>query len=82
MSNELLAIIGGLVTFLLSVNGWYFRSIVTSLTEIKVTLAQLNESHENSLQLVDKHDREIEKMRDRLYKVEAYMAVTFDDKEH
>lgn len=82
MSNELLAIIGGLVTFLLSVNGWYFRSIVTSLTEIKVTLAQLNESHENSLQLVDKHDREIEKMRDRIYKLEAYMAVSFDDKEH
>lgn len=72
MSNELLAILGALVTFLLSINGWYFRDIVKTLTEIKVTLAKLSESHTNQVQLVDKHDRDIEKLKERILRLETH----------
>lgn len=74
MTNEILAILGGLVTFLLSVNGWYFRDIVKNLTEIKITLAKLSESHDNQIQLVDKHDRDLEKIKERLSRLEAHAS--------
>ena len=82
MSSEVLAIIGGLVTFLLSINGWYFRSIVTTLTEIKVTLAQLTESHDNNLQLVSKHDKEIDILRERIHKLEGLVPSLLQDFKH
>ena len=70
MSNELLVILGAIISFLLSVNAYYFKDIVKTLTEIKVTLAALTAEHDNSVKLVDKHDRDIDKLKERVAALE------------
>lgn len=71
MSNELTAVIGGLITFLLSVNAYYFKDIVKTLTEIKVSLMQLSTEHINNVNLVNKHETEIDRLRERVHKIEG-----------
>ena len=74
MSNELLAVLGGLVTFLLSVNAYYFKDIVTSLRKIELQLVKLTSEHDSNMMTVRKNEREIEKIRERLHANEGSSA--------
>ena len=72
MTNELMAIGGALLTFLLSVNAYYFKDIVKTLTEIKVSLAEITVEHKTNVMLLQKHDVEIDKLRERVHNIEGY----------
>jgi len=71
MSNEMLAVMGGLVTFLLSVNAYYFKDIVSSLRKIELQLVRLTSEHDNNMELIRKHDRELDRLSERIHTLEG-----------
>ena len=71
MSSETLAILGGLVTFLLSVNAYFFKDIVASLRKIEMQVVKIASEHDNNIELLRKHDRDIDHMRERIHRLET-----------
>lgn len=71
MSSEMLTVLGGLVTFLLSANAYYFKDIVSSLKKIELQLVKLTSEHDNNMELLRKHDREIDHLRERIHRMET-----------
>lgn len=64
--DRTLTIIGSVIIVLLGVNGWYFRNIERSLSEIAVQLATItidakhfNQSVKENMKRLDDHDRRI-----------------------
>jgi hypothetical protein len=74
MDDNLLAVFGGLITLLLSVNAFYFKDIVSSLRKIELQLVKLTTEHDQNMSLLKDHDREIKKMRDRIHDLEGYSS--------
>lgn len=78
MSQEMITAIGtvggGLIVFLLSINAYYFKDIVTRLRSIELGLTKLTSEHHNNIQLVDKHDVTLDKHGDRLHRLEGSLV--------
>lgn len=71
MSDQWLQLMGVVITFLLSVCAWYFKDIVRTLTEIRITLATLLAEHSANTMLIEKHDKEIDKITARVTTLES-----------
>lgn len=66
-----LIILGSFLTVLMSVNAFFLKDILNNLQDLKVELAKLYTDHNNYSNLVDRHDREIDKIRERMHKLEG-----------
>lgn len=73
MDANYIAILGGLITFLLSVNAYFFKDIVKSLNDIKIELAKMTAEHNANILLLQKHDDLIYNIRERLHKLEGFV---------
>jgi formyltetrahydrofolate hydrolase len=77
-----LIVVGSFLTILMSVNAFFLKDILNNLQELKIELAKLLTDHSNYSALVDRHDREIDKMKERLHTLEgrdAQMMKFIDD---
>jgi hypothetical protein len=68
---EILKTIGWIVGALLSVNAWYFRGIVSKLSSIELALVKLSTEHSLMSDMVLKHDKEIDVMREQFHRLEV-----------
>lgn len=71
MENQSLIILGGFLTVLMSVNAFFLKDILVNLQDLKIELAKLLTDHSNYSALVDRHDREIDKIKERLHSLEG-----------
>lgn len=71
MSIELLTILGGLISILLAVNGYFFKELVQSTNDIKLKLSILITKHDNTEELTRKNDATITHLGERLHALEA-----------
>ena len=71
MTTEILTAVGSVLGFLLSVNIYFFKQTVTTLNEIKLTLMKLTTEHDANSILLSKHDNEIDKINEKIHKLEG-----------
>ncbi len=66
-----LKIIGSLIAILLTVNAYYFRDMVETIHEIKIALTSLSVQAKNDSIVIQKHDREIDKLKEKVAILES-----------
>lgn len=71
MSNEVLTMVGGVITFLLGVNAWYFKGIVTGIQKIEIRLEKVVTEKDFMDRMLLNHDDEIRKLRDKVHTLEG-----------
>lgn len=71
MENQSLIIVGSFLTILMSINAFFLKDILVNLQDLKIELAKLLTDHSNYSALVDRHDREIDGLRERIHTLEG-----------
>jgi len=69
--NLTIVIASFLVVTFLSINAFFLKDILRNLTDLKLLFTRLNTEHTMYAEQVVKHDKEIDKMRDRLHSLEG-----------
>ncbi len=69
MNQELLNIAGAVITFILSVNLYFFKDVIKRLANIELELAKISSYNK----LVDKHDEEIDELLERIHNIEGQL---------
>ena len=66
-----LIIVGSFLTILMSINAFFLKDILNNLQDLKIELAKLLTDHSNYSALVDRHDRMIDQLRERIHTLEG-----------
>jgi len=61
---EILAILGSAILLGMAILGWYFKSILTQLTEIRLQMVKLVTEHGLQTKVLDSHEEDIRRLRD------------------
>ena len=62
---EVLSILGAAILLGMAVLGWYFKSILAQLTEIRLEMVKLVTEHGLQTKVLDSHEADIRLLRER-----------------
>jgi hypothetical protein len=68
---ETMEVVGIVLAFVMSVNGWFLRGIYSDMQFVKIELAKLITGHDNTKETSDRNTIEINRLRERLHKIEG-----------
>ena len=74
MEVQVLAVVGALLTILMSVNAFYLKGVLSDLQFVKIELAKLITDHGNYKETVIDNRREVKSLRDRVHTLEGSQA--------
>jgi hypothetical protein len=66
-----LEILAAVLTVVMSINGWFLKGIYSDMQFVKIELAKLITSHDNTKQDAAVNAKEIYKMRERVHTLEG-----------
>jgi len=71
MQADIIGVLGGVITFLLGVNAFYFRSITKEISDIRVILSKISAEHDINITTIRDNKREIDRLRDKIHALEG-----------
>jgi len=71
MDNISLLILGSFVSLLMGVNAFFLKDILKTLKNLELKFIELDTEHSMYSKLVNKHDDELDKYRERLHELEG-----------
>ena len=76
--GTILGVLGAFISIMLTVNAYFFKSLVESTNDIKLKLGVLITQHTNTEKTAVKNAEEIDRIRVRLHKLEGATLQTLN----